>query len=84
VDASAAWQQPSLNRTEVQAGSQNGGDMNFEVNGIPYLFTFNPSAARWCLLTSSGGGVESIVIHNDGTPLTTPILLTPFNGSAPQ
>ncbi len=56
--------------------------MNFEVNGIPYLFTFDPSEARWCLLTSSAGCVQSIEIHHDGTPLTAPPLLVPFSGSA--
>lgn len=58
--------------------------MDFEVNGISYLFTFDASEAQWRLLTSSHGGVETMEIHNDGTPLTAPLLLMPFNGSTPQ
>jgi hypothetical protein len=58
--------------------------MNFEVNGVGYLFTFDTSAAQWLLLTSSHGAVESMEIHHDGTPRTTPVVLMPFDGSAPQ
>jgi hypothetical protein len=43
--------------------------MNFEVNGIPYLLTFDPGMAQWCLLTPSGDGFDSVEIHDDGTPL---------------
>ncbi len=56
--------------------------MNFEVNGIPYFLTFDTSEAQWCLLTPSRGGVESVEIHNDGTLLTGPLLLSPSNGGA--
>lgn len=40
--------------------------MNFEVNGIPYLLTFDSSAAQWCLLTPSRQGIEMVEIHDDG------------------
>jgi hypothetical protein len=56
--------------------------MNFEVNGIPYFLTFDTSEAQWCLLTPSRAGIESVEIHNDGTLLTGPVLLTPGNSSA--
>jgi hypothetical protein len=56
--------------------------MNFEVNGIPYFLTFDTSEAQWFLLTPSSTGIESVEIHNDGTLLTGPALLTPSNSSA--
>jgi hypothetical protein len=46
--------------------------MNFEVNGVPYLLTFDADAAQWCLLTPSINGVEAMEIYNDG-PLTGPV-----------
>ncbi len=56
--------------------------MNFEVNGIPYFLTFDTSEAQWFLLTPSHNGVEAVEIHNDGTLLTGPVLLSPSNSSA--
>jgi hypothetical protein len=44
--------------------------MNFEVNGIPYLLTFDRQQEQWFLLTPSSGGVDSVEIHNDGKLLT--------------
>jgi len=43
--------------------------MNFEVNGIPYLLTFDPGVAEWYLLKPSGDGFDSVEIHDDGAPL---------------
>jgi hypothetical protein len=43
--------------------------MNFEVNGIPYVLTFDQGAAQWCLFTPSRDGVAEVEIYNDG-PLT--------------
>jgi hypothetical protein len=56
--------------------------MNFEVNGIPYFLTFDTSEAQWFLLTPSSTGVEPLEIHNDGTLVAAPILLSPSNDSA--
>jgi hypothetical protein len=50
--------------------------MNFEVNGIPYFLTFDTNEAQWFLLTPSRDGVESVEIHNDGTLMTGPALLS--------
>jgi hypothetical protein len=47
--------------------------MNFEVNGIPYLLTFDANAAQWCLLTPSRHGVEELEIHDDGGLLTSAV-----------
>jgi hypothetical protein len=47
--------------------------MNFEVNGIPYLLTFDAQAAQWCLLTPSREGIEALEIHDDGGLLTTAV-----------
>ena len=55
--------------------------MNFEVNGIPYFFTFDAGAAQWLLLTPTRAGIESVEIHHDGALLTDPVLISPFNGS---
>jgi hypothetical protein len=56
--------------------------MDFEVNGIPYFLTFDTSEAQWFLLTPCSTGVESVEIHNDGTLMTSPILLSPSNDGA--
>jgi hypothetical protein len=56
--------------------------MDFEVNGIPYFLTFDTSEAQWFLLTPSRTGIESVEIHNDGTLMTSPILLSPSNDGA--
>jgi hypothetical protein len=40
--------------------------MNFEVNGVPYLLTFDADLAQWCLLTPSRHGVEAMEIYDDG------------------
>ena len=56
--------------------------MNFEVNGIPYFLSFDTSEAQWFLLTPSPSGIEAVEIHNDGTLLTGPAMLSPFNSSA--
>jgi hypothetical protein len=56
--------------------------MNFEVNGIPYFLTFDTNAEQWYLLTTSRTGIESVEIHNDGTLMTAPILLSPSNDGA--
>jgi hypothetical protein len=48
-----------------------GGNMNFEVNGIPYFLTFDAREAQWCLLTPFGDGIEELEIHDDG-PLAAP------------
>jgi hypothetical protein len=47
--------------------------MNFEVNGIPYLLTFDANASQWCLLTPSRHGIEALEIHDDGGLLTTAV-----------
>lgn len=56
--------------------------MDFIVNGISYFLTFDTSEAQWFLLTPSRTGVESVEIHNDGTLMTAPILLSPSNDGA--
>ena len=56
--------------------------MNFEVNGIPYFLTFDTNEEQWFLLTPSNTGVESVEIHNDGTLVTAPILLSSSNNGA--
>jgi hypothetical protein len=61
---------------------KKGELMNFEVNGISYFLTFDTNEAQWFLLTPSRDGVESVEIHNDGTLLTGPVLLSPSSGSA--
>lgn len=43
--------------------------MNFEVNGIPYVLTYDAGAEQWCLLTASGQGIEAVEIYDDGAPL---------------
>jgi hypothetical protein len=58
--------------------------MNFEVNGIPYLLTFDPRAAQWCLLTPSRNGIESVEIHDDGGLLTDTVPSAPGSGSKRQ
>ena len=56
--------------------------MNFEVNGISYFLTFDTNEAQWCLLTPSRGGIESVEIHDDGTPLTAAVPRATSNGGA--
>jgi hypothetical protein len=56
--------------------------MNFEVNGISYFLTFDTSEAQWFLLKPSRAGIDSVEIHNDGTLLTGPTMVLPFNGNA--
>jgi hypothetical protein len=45
--------------------------MNFEVNGIPYLLTFDADEAEWYLLKPSSSGIEEVEIHGDGALVTT-------------
>jgi hypothetical protein len=43
--------------------------MNFEVNGIPYMLTYDAGEEQWQLLTASGNGIEAVEIYDDGAPL---------------
>jgi hypothetical protein len=54
--------------------------MNFEVNGIPYLLTFDPREAQWCLLTSSGNGIEALEIHDDDGGVLSAAVPVPGGG----
>ena len=46
-------------------GTEKGGPMNFEVNGIPYFLAFDSRAEEWCLLTPSRDGIEAVEIYDD-------------------
>jgi hypothetical protein len=58
--------------------------MNFEVNGIAYLLTFDNHEEQWRLLTPSRSGVECVEIHTDGARLTGAPELSLRGGGAPR
>jgi hypothetical protein len=42
--------------------------MGFEVNGVPYLLTFDRDRAQWMLLAPSADGVAPVEIYSDAAP----------------
>jgi hypothetical protein len=42
--------------------------MGFEVNGVPYVLTFDREHERWQLLATAGGDVTPLAIYDDCAP----------------